>query len=621
MRKKIGIILILLLMMSCLVYSLYAFNIPDLTLNIGDSKIFAFDNVSKVNVTNTNIVKVIPVSSNEIIINGYKQGMTEVYIWDRGGRHHIKVYVKKNLSHVKNQIDQLLGNKNNVNLSFDNNTLFVKGEVGSKEDIKRIDKIIRTFSKKSVNLLKIKQGETGELVEGRNWKKEIDDMIDNPDIKVEIKEDSVVLRGNAKNASEIKIIVDSVTKLVGKDKKVIDLLTSKTKLFSRASHIKEAINIPGVEVKLIYNGVIVDSTIPNEAHTGFDVNFDKGDVKYNILLCGKVRSERERKEADTVAKAFNTDVVNVIELMEPVQVLIDTKVVEIAKSDTKDLNVDWGFVKVDGTDKQNITYDDAPNTGIIRFMEDLRLYPRGDVNILGPEVSQSINPVKTGNFNRLDPLMVRIQALEQNGKAKILSNPKLVTLTEQKATLHVGGQVPVEVIGQNNLQTIEWKDYGIKLEVTPSVNSDGNITVKILSEVSDLDFSNATKDGVPAIKTRTANTQVFVHDKDTIVLSGLIQSKLNENTSKIPILGDLPLIGKAFRKNQNRKSKTELILFLTPKVVKFSEKKVIPKTKAVVKVKPVKTKLFVKANKTGKRRFIKKIENRKNKIKNIFSSL
>ena len=105
-------------------------------------------------------------------------------------------------------------------------------------------------------------------------------------------------------------------------------------------------------------------------------------------------------------------------------------------------------------------------------------------------------------------------------------------------------------------------------------------------------------------------------------MSGLIENKSNYNETKIPILGDIPYIGKAFRKRQKRNYETELIIFLTPKVISFEEKKKTKlKTKARIKIKPEKTKIIVNKKSVPRGKFKKKIENRRDKIKNIFNHL
>ncbi|MCK5687480.1 pilus assembly protein N-terminal domain-containing protein, partial [bacterium] len=298
MKKKFLFIFILVIcLISWMYFNLFALEIDNLTLNIGDSKIFAFDLVSKVNITNKDVVKVIPVSANELILNGITQGKTMIYIWDRGGRHQIQLFVKRNLAGLKKQIDQLLG-KNNITINFENKTIFAKGTLKTKEEIVNVGKLIRPYSAKFVNLISVKTDtEEGIDETGRNWKKEIDDLIDNKDIKVEINQTSVILKGKGKSEAEIKQIATSVKKLIGKEKEVIDLLSVETIKFSRAKHIKDAINLPGVDVKVIYNGIIIDSTVKNESHSGFDTNLAEG-ATYNLLLCGKVANEREKSDAD-----------------------------------------------------------------------------------------------------------------------------------------------------------------------------------------------------------------------------------------------------------------------------------------------------------------------------------
>jgi len=164
-----------------------------------------------------------------------------------------------------------------------------------------------------------------------------------------------------------------------------------------------------------------------------------------------------------------------------------------------------------------------------------------------------------------------IKAFAADGDTNILSTPSLVTLDNEEAMIHVGQNVPF-VTGSytvesddNPFQTIERQDVGIKLTVKPHINEGDTIALNIEQEVSNVD----TKSSVEGLVTnnRLIKTTVLVDNEEIIVLGGLIQDELSENTSKVPLLGDLPLLGNLFRSQVTEKQKRNLMVFLRPQII------------------------------------------------------
>jgi pilus assembly protein CpaC len=170
-------------------------------------------------------------------------------------------------------------------------------------------------------------------------------------------------------------------------------------------------------------------------------------------------------------------------------------------------------------------------------------------------------------------LGVLIRALQQRNLLQILAEPNLLAVCGQEASFLAGGEFPFPIVqaGQSgNAVTIEFKEFGVRLKFTANVLDDGLIRMKVAPEVSALDYSNAlTVSGflVPAITTRRADTEVDLRDGQSFAIAGLMDNRVTEIASKIPGLGDLPVIGKLFRSNSTNKNKTELMVLVTPKVV------------------------------------------------------
>lgn len=217
----------------------------------------------------------------------------------------------------------------------------------------------------------------------------------------------------------------------------------------------------------------------------------------------------------------------------PKQIMFEAEIVELTSTSIKDLGVKWNWGSFPGT-----------GTG------------SGDL--------PGILKLNGGNFfnYRID-----IDALITEGKAKILANPRIAALDGQTAKILIGDRLPVEtstVVNGVQQFNINYIDVGIKLEITPRVNDDGIITTYIRPEVS----SNLRTDAKnPSIRTREAETMLRVSNGQTIVIGGLKQTLNKTDVSKIPLLGDLPILGQLFKKKTQQNEETELVIFITPKIM------------------------------------------------------
>jgi len=160
----------------------------------------------------------------------------------------------------------------------------------------------------------------------------------------------------------------------------------------------------------------------------------------------------------------------------------------------------------------------------------------------------------------------------QTGNAWELATPQLSAKSGGSADFLVGGQVPVPTSSALGEVTVEYKDYGIKLHLEPVVNAEGDISAKIETELSKIDPSLVIQ-GYPAFLTRRANTEVNVHEGDTIVISGLVDSNAANTIDKLPGLGQIPVLGELFRSRSFQANKTDLVVFVTPYVIDAQSKK------------------------------------------------
>ncbi|WP_122730697.1 type II and III secretion system protein family protein [Pseudomonas canadensis] len=198
----------------------------------------------------------------------------------------------------------------------------------------------------------------------------------------------------------------------------------------------------------------------------------------------------------------------------------------------------------------------------------------GSPNLLSPSEGVFKLPVNTQSFNvgfgggRVSAM---INALERSGFAYTLARPSLVAMSGQSASFLAGGEVPIPVpsAGSDTI-SIEYKEFGIRLTLTPTVIDRNRISLKVAPEVSELDYSNAVQiEGiqVPALTVRRTDTSVSLADGESFVISGLISSNNRSTISKFPGLGDIPILGAFFRDSNISREEKELLMIVTPHLV------------------------------------------------------
>jgi pilus assembly protein CpaC len=176
-----------------------------------------------------------------------------------------------------------------------------------------------------------------------------------------------------------------------------------------------------------------------------------------------------------------------------------------------------------------------------------------------------------GRANQGRGMTLTLKLLEGNGLARVLAEPTLVATSGQSASFLAGGELPIPVPQGLGTTTIQYKPFGIGLTVTPTVLSNDRIALKVAPEASDLDYTNALSiDGVPvpAITTRRADTSVELGDGESFIIGGLVSRSTASNASKVPLLGDIPVIGLLFKQQSYQMNEKELVIMVTPRLVK-----------------------------------------------------
>ena len=283
-----------------------------------------------------------------------------------------------------------------------------------------------------------------------------------------------------------------------------------------------------------------------------------------IVLSGHVSTEDVSKRAGMIAEAYTKNVVNVL-TFGPVgaqEVLLEVKFAEVDRSALAQLGVNFlstGATNTIGT----VTTGQFGGFGPQRITDTTGSTPPFTSN-------EAINDVLNLFVFRPDiHLGTVIRALETKNLLQILAEPNLIAVNGKEASFLAGGQFPFPIVQPGNgftAVTIAFKDFGVKLDFTPVIMPNGNIHLKVVPEVSTLDFANAlTISGftVPALSTRRADTEFELQDGQSFVIAGLMDNRVTNIINKIPGLGDIPILGNFFKSKSAQKSKTELMVLCT----------------------------------------------------------
>ena len=257
------------------------------------------------------------------------------------------------------------------------------------------------------------------------------------------------------------------------------------------------------------------------------------------------------------------DTIRVLDLPTP-QVLIEAKIVEISKSYTEELGVQWGLAGELSTGTPGAAVLTQGPTASASTNENFLVDLTQTANVAAGSVSGF--SLLLGNLVNGTKLNIALEALETQGKGRILSSPKVTTADNKEARIQSGRKIPYQVTSAEG-NSIQFIDADISLKVVPHITSDDKVYMVIDATKNAADFSNVVGD-VPTITTNETHTEVLVGDGDTTVLGGIYENNKTENKKEVPFFSKIPLLGLLFRSYNESDTMSELLVFITPTIVK-----------------------------------------------------
>jgi pilus assembly protein CpaC len=548
--------------------------------------------LATVAVADPDIADVAVVNARAILVNGKKAGTTTLVVVDRLGTiRQYQVRVVPAPGTRPTDIQDEIGIEG-VNVRRVQDSIILEGEVATAEEMKRALDIAGIFSDKVINQLRVRDtADPGQLTA-----LQIQEALARPDIAVRVVGKTTILDGVVANEGERRR-AEQIARAYG-DGDVLNLLTLPTisiESLRESLGAAESAPAPDTEtlglgaigtaqkppplvVRQVGDQVILEGQLPSQAdidaalaaasRTGLQVVSRlipapappaeaallnnvaaaiglkgvrvRGTAK-RLVLEGIVEDSNQATRAGQIALGFAPDVDNMIQVTNPTQVNVEVSIVEITNNDLKNLGVTFGGLAT------------GQSLGTLGIGEGL-----GGAN-LGTTFSASLN------------------AQIQNGRINLLSNPRTTVLSGRTASFQSGGQFPIPVNAQitgTGLTTIEieFKDFGILMDVTPIANTDGAVTMRVRTDITQIDDTigaiNVTPDvAIPAFTRRAAITEVTTQSGGTIALSGLISSTMRKIVNEIPVLSKIPILGKLFTSKSFQRGESDLVIFVTPRVL------------------------------------------------------
>ncbi|UVO49813.1 type II and III secretion system protein family protein [Sphingomonas sp. SUN019] len=307
-----------------------------------------------------------------------------------------------------------------------------------------------------------------------------------------------------------------------------------------------------------------------------------------VLLTGTVANPDDASEAERLVAAFvggETKVISRLKTATPLQVNLQVRFAEVSRSFVK--NIGSNLTTIDGTGGFKFgvgsgrppasfyTTDRNLPLGIGQSVQGYTIDPTTGQVVLRPGTSITPGSQRTTiggltKFLGLD-ILGALDLGERVGQVTSLANPNLTALSGETGTFLAGGEIPIPISQGLGAVSVEYKQYGVSLAYTPTVLSDGRISLRVRPEVSQLDYSNAVSIGgsqVPGLTTRRTETTVELGSGQSFMIAGLLSNNHNNSIDKTPGVSDVPILGALFRSNAFQRNETELVIVITPYLVK-----------------------------------------------------
>lgn len=555
--------------------------------------LMANTDLQTVAVADPTIADVSVINAKAVLVNGKSSGSTTLVIVDKVGKiRQYDVKVTPAPGTRPEDIEAAIG-IDGVHVRQLRDTVILEGQVENNDAIQQAVQIAGIYAPKVLNLLQVEGAMSGPA----GTAAQIQNAINQPDVRVSMLSGTAVLQGTVASEAE-RSQAELVAQLFSP--KVLNLLQLPPLTVDQIKDALNAVDQPQV-LETVGNGSYgslapkpyltirqagdqlilegyepadydLSGTLAVAARSGLQVvnhirlapagGSDqqllntiasaigvkgvhvRGTAK-RVVLEGIVDDTNVAVAAGQIALGYAEQVDNMLQTSHPIQVNVDVSLVEITKSGIKALGIN-GPDSLLGTTGASGGGLDIGGVGI------------GEATTLGTSLG------------------LQLKAAIDKGDAHILSNPRTTVLSGRTASFQAGGQAPIPTsISQdgngNTLVQVEYKDFGVMMDVTPIANKDGTVTMRVRTDVTQIDPTLSQRIGanvtVPGFTRRAAITEVTVPAGGSIALSGLLQDTLRKFVREVPLLSKIPILGQLFTSKRYESGETDLVIFMTPRVL------------------------------------------------------
>lgn len=527
-------------------------------------------------VAEPNTADVAVVNSRAVLVNGKTPGVTSLVVVDKFRIRQYQVRVVAAPGSLPRDIAAQIG-LSGVGVRQVRDAIVLEGEVANAEEARRATEIAGIYATKVINQLTVRDtSPTANPLAAQ-----LQEAIDIPGVRVRIVGDTTILDGTVESAAQRQRAVTLASTMTKNVVNLIELPRLELEQIQNSlGSLGGAADSSGVPLtarqvgdQIVLEGDVDDAVLSQQAATlaarsGFDVvnrirvsqvptedrafrlaveeaigisGVRVAGNKKLVVLHGTVPNTNDSMRAEQVALSYAGEVQNMMQTPNPILVNVDVSVVEINKNRARALGITF------------------PELGAGQIIGAIGIGPGQGGTNLGT------------NFN------ATLRGLVNNNQARLLSNPRMTVLSGRTAGFLVGGQIPIPSGSTTNQAgtstTIVFKDFGILVNVIPVASSNGVVTMRIYTSVSDIDstvggFNFPGSDTtIPAFTVRTAVSEVTVQPGGTIAIGGLISNNVTRIVQRVPFLSKLPILGSLFTSRNFQRNQTELVFFVTPFVM------------------------------------------------------
>jgi Flp pilus assembly secretin CpaC len=561
-----------------------------LVLVQGGSQVLHFERMTRVAVADPTIADVAVTSLNDLMVVGKAPGRVMLYVWDNQGQHDYAIVVKpaQQAQEAERQLGVIFEN-NFTYTTLDNSTLLMKGSVANQERQDDVDKVAKQVAQDlGIHLVAVYLRPDLAESAAQRQARVLHQLLGDKYQLIVWDDHTILVRGVVANGVEFKEL-DALIKAGNTGGVVVSNLvtigspTSPAPVAEIAAAVGDNLRVYALEGRtVVVEGEVRSAAEKDRVDKLLAAFADRADVVNLVQVQAKPGlplNEKRRLLQEAVGNLLQVrtaaDQALVVEGNVPDDVALKNvqQEVDLFKADTTVLNL----VKIVAPQKRQILV----KTRVLDL-------DRGKAKTLGfsyQQSGQSVDNTATFNIGRdvLQPQLVggfqvTLHALEEANLAKVLAEPNMLINDGESGKILVGGEVPIPVpqlgsatTGTSGVTiTIEYKQFGVIMEITPQVIANDRLRIKLAVEVSDIDPSLAlTISGfsVPGFRTRREETVLDVASGETFAIGGLLQTTDSKTVEKLPVLGDLPILGSLFRSTEFKRSTTELVILLTPQLL------------------------------------------------------